>query len=102
MMATMLKRVEEQDVLREAEARAERREMQAERNIEKLPAMAEGADVELYIQSFENDLVQAGICHESFLIPRLPPSLKDHIGDLQDDYTTTYDQIKDRLLIRVG
>ncbi len=100
MMATMLKRVEEQDVVREAEARVERRERQAERNIEKLPAMAEGADLELYIQSFENDLAQAGICREkwkSYLTPRLPPSLKDHIGDLQADHTTTYDQIKDRL-----
>ncbi len=79
MMATMLKRVEELDVVREAEARVERRERQAERNIEKLPAMAEGADLELYnIQSFENDLAQAGICREkwkSYLTPRLPPSL---------------------------
>ncbi len=47
MMATMLKRVEERDVVREAEARVERRERQAERNIEKLPALAEGADLEL-------------------------------------------------------
>ncbi len=67
--------------------------------------MAEGADLELYIQSFENDLAQAGICREkwkSYFTSRLPPFLNDHIGDLQADHTTTYDQIKDRLLTRVG
>ena len=63
-----------------------------EQAIEKIPAMTDTSDVELYVQSLENELIQAGVPREwwkSLLTPRLIPVLKDHIGDLQAEPATS-------------
>jgi len=105
MMAAVLEKVEERDRERESRAGTERQERQAEKIIEKIPAMTEGADLELYLQGLENEFTQANIPHDrwkSLVTPRLTPALKDHIGDLQADSSSSYQDIKDRLLDRVG
>ncbi len=105
MMATVLERVEERDRERESRAGTERQERQAEKIIEKIPAMTDDTDLELYLQGLENEFVQANIHRDrwkSLVTPRLTPALKDHIGDLQADPSSSYQDIKDRLLDRVG
>ncbi len=105
MMATVLERVEERDRERESRAGTERQERQAEKIIEKIPAMTDDTDLELYLQGLENEFIQANIhCDrwKSLVTPRLIPALKDHIGDLQADPSSSYQDIKDRLLDRVG
>ena len=67
--------------------------------------MTEGSDLELYLQGLENEFTQAripGNRWKSLLTPQLTPALKNHIGDLQADPSSTYSDIKDRLLDRVG
>ena len=105
MMAKVLERVEKRDTERETRASTERQERQAEKIIDKIPAMTEGSDLELYLQGLENEFTQARIPGDrwkSLLTPWLTPALKDHIGDLQADPSSTYSEIKDRLLDRVG
>ena len=105
MMAKVLEKVEKRDTERETRASTERQERQAEKIIDKIPAMTEGSDLELYLQGLENEFTQARISGDrwkSLLTPRLTPALKDHIGDLQADPSSTYSEIKDRLLDRVG
>ena len=105
MMAKVLEKVEKRDTERETRASTERQERKAEKIIDKIPAMTEGSDLELYLQGLENEFTQARIPGDrwkSLLTPRLTPALKDHIGDLQADPSSTYSEIKDTLLDRVG
>jgi len=62
------------------------------------------ADVELYLQSLENELQQIKAPHEQWktvLTPRLP-STKAHICNLQVKPEATYDSLKGRLLKTAG
>ena len=53
MMAKVLEKVEKRDTERETRASTERQERQAEKIIDKIPAMTEGSDLELYLQGLE-------------------------------------------------
>ena len=77
----------------------------AERTIDKIPAMQKNDDVELYIQGIENELLQAGYPQDKWkavLTSRLTPVMKELISDLQATPTTTFEDIKDRLLDCAG
>jgi len=68
--------------------------------LDQIPTMS---DVELYLQSLENELQQMGAQYKQWitvLTPKLPPSLNGHIGDLQAKPNTIYDDLKCRLLER--
>ncbi len=81
------------------------REKAIERRIEKFPNIKEGENVELYLQSFENELEQAGVAKEkwkSLVTVRLTPKVKRFVGDLQKDSKAGYTQIKTRILIKAG
>ncbi len=81
------------------------REKAIERRIEKFPNMKEGENVELYLQSFENELEQAGVAKEkwkSLVTVRLTPKVKQFVGDLQKDSKAGYTEIKTRILIKAG
>ncbi len=74
MMATVLDRVEERDRERESRAGTERQEQQAEKIIEKIPAMTDDTDLELYLQGLENEFVQTFIVTDGNLwLPHGPP-----------------------------
>ena len=67
--------------------------------------MRDGENVELYLQSFENELEQAGVAKEkwkSLITVRLTPKVKQFIGDLQKDSKAGYSEIKARILIKAG
>ena len=81
------------------------KEKEIERRIEKFPHMKEGENVELYLQSFENELEQAGVAKEkwkSLITVRLTPKVKQFVGNLQRDPQAGYTEIKTRILIKAG
>ncbi len=105
MMAQLLHRSQqERSEDKERMARLEQKR-DSEKLIDKIPPMFESSDVELYLQSLENELIQANIPRgrwKSLLTPRLTPTLKEQIGDLQGNLESTYEDIKARLLDRAG
>ena len=76
-----------------------------ERHIDKFPVIKDTDNVEIYIQSFENEMQQIGVLRDrskALITVRLTPKLKAYICDLQQDSMSGYHEIKACLLENAG
>ena len=76
-------------------------ERDARETIARIPTMTSNDEVELYIQSLENELQQANYPRHKWkaaLTSRLTPAAKDFVTDLQADPMSDFSDFKERLL----
>ncbi len=97
-----LERLEQQKASREEELQiAQRRE----HTIDRLPPYKERSEVDLFVESFEAELLQAGIPEDEWkkiLISKLPPKTRHHISEVAHKVNSAYNDVKTILFQAAG